>query len=181
MSTQYASLCDRTLTMQGLSRPLLRRLSVLISVLLLFFLCTMTYLLIAAASEAGRIAPETGILLLSLCALDQILNRGNAFSCAGRCLADLSPMAVLYRRDKRILNAARAEIIRALKEQPGIFNVEHTSLNPRIDPRAARELRDSLATGRLQEYLSRPGSLWRAANLVYQLNLTHRFLKSAKI
>ena len=95
---------------------------------------------------------------------------------AARALARVTPLGVLYRQDKTVLDKAKRELLSIAQEVQFRDYLEYGKINPAIRSRSSLVVMAHQKKGDLNQWIGSARNLKQLANLVYQIYLVEQIL-----
>jgi len=121
-------------------------------------------------------ADEYGLLLLSAILIHYILTGEMILQTLSRRLLECTPIAVLYRQDKKIVDKAKSELYEISNKIEFIRYLDYGKVNPAIRSKKLLLVIAHQRKGDLQEWTKNVRNLKLLADLVYQIYLVERLL-----
>jgi len=164
-------------TFKGLSLSYQRKLA-LLTTLLIWFGLSFACLTIATQYESSPSVLDITIISFFVIAIHYILGGEFVIYSLAKSLVKITPLGVLYRHDKAILEKAKAELFKIAKNTDLHFYIHYSRINPEIRSAANLQVIAHQKKGDLQEWAKNVRNLKKLANLVYQIHLVEQFLSN---
>jgi len=162
-------------TFNGLSLSYQRKLA-LLTTLLIWFGLSYSGLIIASQYESTQSVTDCVIISSLGIAIHYIFGGEFVFYALAKSLVKITPLGVLYRHDKLILEKAKVELFNIVKNNDLQPYLHYARINPEIRSAANLQVIAHQKKGDLQEWTKNVRNLKTLANLVYQIHLVEQFL-----
>lgn len=161
------------ITLQGLSQRGSRFVALAATVLIWCFVGGVLVGLASRLEAAGQ-ADQVGLTMGTCLLLHYILTGRFLFSEMAWRLVAFTPLAALYRSDKKVLDRAREHLLRLSETVSFSRYLDYSKINPSIADPANFEVLGHQKAGTLATWLGDVRNLKVTANLVYQILLVER-------
>lgn len=162
-----------TVTFKGLSsttsRFIAAAVSLVIWVLSVLFVVALSFRL----GNAGT-ADQVGLALVSIILISYTLSGRFLLFEIANWLAFYTPVGVLCRSDRKVLDKARREILELARHQSLANFLPYSTINPAVAHIESFEVIRQQDAGVLREWLNEAENLNKAAHLVYQIALVEQ-------
>lgn len=169
----------KTVTFQGLSRTSARLIaaafSVAIWVMTVIFLVALSFQL-----EAAGIVDQVGLVAASVILIYYLLAGRILLAQIAHWLALHTPVGVLYRNDREVLEKARTQILEIARHQSLASFLPYSNINPAVAHVDSFEVIEQQEAGTLHEWLGDAKNLNKAAHLVFQIALVEQALAAGE-
>ena len=162
-------------TFKGLSLPYQRKIALVATLsiwLVLGYACCRAALLF----EGYDLATDVALIILFGVTNHYILCGQFILQSASKALLDVTPLGVLYRQDRAILDKAKDELLTIVGEVQLRDYLEYGKINPAIRARGSLVVMAHQRKGDLKQWIGNAKNLKLLANLVYQIYLVEKVL-----
>lgn len=126
--------------------------------------------------EGLHLAEDVACMFLFGIFIHYILSGQFILLSASKTLLDVTPLGVLYRQDRAILDKAKDELLTIAGEVQLRDYLEYGKINPAIRARGSLLVMAHQRKGDLKQWIGNSGNLKLLANLVYQIYLVEKVL-----
>jgi hypothetical protein len=161
-------------TFKGLSLSYQRKLALLTTLLIWLGL---SYAGLSIANQYADSQSVSDIVIISLfgMAIHYFLGGDFIIYTLMKSLLTITPLSVLYRHDKAILEKAKTELFKIAQNNDLQLYLLYARVNPEIRTAANLQVIEHQKNGDLQEWTKDVRNLKKLANLVYQIHLVEQF------
>ena len=162
-------------TFKGLSLSYQRKLA-LLTTLLIWLGLSFAGLTIANQHADSQSVSDIVIISFFGMVIHYILGGEFIIYSLVKSLVRITPLGVLYRRDRAILEKAKVELFQIVQNNDLQLYLLYARINPEIRSAANLQVIEHQKKGDLQEWAKDVRNLKKLANLVYQIHLVEQFL-----
>ena len=163
-------------TFKGLSLSYQRKLALLVT-LLIWLGLSLTGLSFAGQYADNQSVSDIVIILFFGMAIHYITGGKFVILSLAKSLVKITPLGVLYRHDKAILEKAKIELLNIVQNNDLQQYLLYARINPEIRSETNLQVIAHQKKGDLQEWAKNVKNLKKLANLVYQIHLVEVFLE----
>ncbi len=160
----------KAVTFQGLSSTPTRLIAAGAS-LVIWVLSVLLLVELSFRLEAAGIADQVGLVTASIILVHYSLSGRFLLSEIATWLSLHTPVGVLYRNDREVLDKARSKILEVARHQSLANFLPYSNINPAVAHVDGFEVIHQQDAGTLHEWLVDAKNLNKAAHLVYQIAL----------
>ena len=161
-------------TFKGLSLSYQRKLA-LLTTLLIWLGLSFAGLSIANQYADSQSVSDIAIISFFVMVIHYILGSEFVIYTLAKSLVRITPLGVLYRHDKAILEKAKTELFKIAQNNDLQPYLLYARINPEIRSAANLQVIAHQKKGDLQEWAKNVNNLKQLANLVYQIHLVELF------
>jgi len=175
MKFAFTNIDVQKITFQKVSRSYERKIALLATVLIWVGLTYFGYALAKVYGDVPFIQAIAVLLVISM--VLQLALTGKLWALQlVLALFNITPIGVLFRRDKEILSAAKKELLKIAQqiEFQGYF--VYGRINPEIRSGESQVVIANQKSGNLAQWARNTRNLKKLANLVYQMYLAEQFI-----
>jgi len=161
-------------TFKGLSLSYQRKLA-LLTTLLIWLGLSFAGLTIANQYADSQSVSDIAIISFFVMVIHYILGGKFVIYSLAKSLVTITPLGVLYRHDKTIIEKAKTELFKIAQNNDLQVYLHYARINPEIRSAANLQVIAHQKKGDLQEWTKNVKNLKKLANLVYQIHLVEQF------
>lgn len=162
-------------TFKGLSLSYQRKIA-FFATLLIWLAISVVLWFVAGQYTNSQITNDIVIILLFGMLIHYIFGGEFFLYYLAKSLFKITPLSILYRQDRVILERAKTELFEITKNNDFYLYLDYARINPEIRSVANLQVISHQKKGDLQEYTKNVINLKKLANLVYQIHLVELFL-----
>jgi len=167
------------ITLKGLSRTRQRKAALLLTLIIAGSVISMAvYLVSIISSQQSELCV---IIILIASSIHYIIKGRVLLLDIAWALLEITPLGVLYRHDKRILNRCRYHLKQVTDQYELGDYLGYSRVNPTINSKESLEVIRRQRTGNLEGWVKHPVHLKHSANLIYQIYLVERLIENSDI
>lgn len=167
-------------TFKGLSLSYQRKLA-LLTTLLIWLGSSFAGLTIANQYADSQSVSDIAIISFFGMTIHYILGGKLALYSLTKSLVKITPLGVLYRHDKAILEKAKTELFKIAQNNDLQLYLNYARVNPEIRSAANLQVIEHQKKGDLQEWSKDMRNLKKLANLVYQIHVVEQFFNEEEL
>lgn len=175
MDYKFLSVDMSAATFEGLSLSCQRRIA-LVTTLLIWVGVAYTGIVGAQRLGDSKFVEEVAIIALFGALLHCIAGGEFLMLSAAKALLNVTPLGVLYRQDRSVLDKAKAELLAIASRVDFNDYLEYGKINPAIRSRESLLVVAHQRKRDLQEWVRNVRNLKHLADLVYQIHLVEQIL-----
>jgi hypothetical protein len=174
MSYQFLNIDVDTITFIGISSSTQRMIGLCGT--LVATACIMSLIYLSSAMANIHLGMDEALVAVEILLINYIAGGGPVVHTAMTRLFWITPLGVLYKRDKRVLESAKLELLAIIKDVKLQDYTNYGKINPLICSEESAQIIKEQASGNIEGWIENIHHLKALANMVYQIHLVEALL-----